>query len=130
MVQVWTGRIGEGGSSEVNTTYKSADTVIGKLLAPSKQIVLGHKHYSGDKRFRSYPKVSDEAYRRRYLEGLRMNFAAHQDMFRELLERDTLTLTCYCAKHKSFCHRYILARYVLPRCARYFGIDYIYRGER
>lgn len=133
MVQLWTGRIGEGGQSEVNTTFKYAKTIergISKLLAPAEAIVKGHKHYAGDMRFRNWDKVSDEAYKQHYLESLRENFDNNRDLFRELLERDVITITCYCGKHKRFCHRYMLAEYVLPRCANYFGLAYRYRGER
>ena len=133
MVQVWTGRIGEGGQSEVNTTFKYAKTIrggISKLLAPSEAIVKGHKHYAGDMRFRKWDKVSDQQYKDRYLESLRDNFRDYPDLFRDLLEREVVTITCYCGKHKRFCHRYMLAEYVLPRCATYFGLSYRYMGER
>ncbi|MEL6406448.1 MAG: hypothetical protein AAFR81_18915 [Chloroflexota bacterium] len=130
MVYVWTGRIGEGKDTEINTTYKSAVSPIGKLLAPEKTIVLGHKHYVGDQRFKNYCKVSDSEYRQRYLSMLRGHFDGNRDMFLELLQRHEITITCYCGKHKSFCHRYLLASYVLPRCASYFKLDYTYMGER
>ena len=133
MVQVWTGRIGEGGQTEVNTTFKFAKTInggISKLLAPSEAIVKGHKHYAGDMRYRKWDKVSDLQYKQRYLESLRGNFDKNRDVFRELLARDVITITCYCGKHKTFCHRYMLAKYVLARCANYFGLEYSYLGER
>jgi hypothetical protein len=50
-------------------------------------------------------------------------------LFRELLEREVVTLTCYCGKDQTYCHRFILACYVLPRCADYFGIPYRCAGE-
>ncbi|MEM9955253.1 MAG: hypothetical protein AAF846_26840 [Chloroflexota bacterium] len=133
MVRVWTGRIGEGGLSEVNTTFKYAKTIdggISKLLAPAEAIVKGHKHHAGDMRFRNWARVSDEEYTDRYLESLRENFAKNREVFRELLERDVITITCYCGKHNRFCHRYLLAEYVLARCATYFGLSYRYMGER
>ena len=81
-------------------------------------------------RFRRWKKVSDEDYKRRCLENIRDNVRDYPDLFRQLLERDVITITCYCGKHKTFCHRYMLADYVLPRCANYFGLSYHYMGER
>ena len=130
MVTMWTGRMGEGGVSAVDTTMKSASTPIGKLLAPTKALVYGHKAWRGDTRFRRYAPVDDATYRRRYLERLRAHFKAQPDLFRELLERETVTLTCYCGKDNPYCHRFILVSYVLPRCAAYFDIPYHYAGER
>jgi hypothetical protein len=51
MVTIWTGRVGAGGASAVDTTLKSASTPIGKLLAPTKALVYGHKAWRGDRRF-------------------------------------------------------------------------------
>ncbi|MEO1666755.1 MAG: hypothetical protein AAFU54_19105 [Chloroflexota bacterium] len=130
MVTVWTGRIGEGGDTEVNTTMGSASTPIGKVLAPTRALVLGHKAFRGDTRFKDYSPIDDDAYREGYLQLIRSRFRANQTLFRTLLERDEITVTCYCGKDKHYCHRFIIARHILPKCAEYFGIDYHYAGER
>lgn len=102
---------------------KSADTPSGKLLAPPKALVHGHKAWRGDRRLQAYLSVDDEAYRERYLKQLRAHFKVQPGLLRELLERETVMLTCYCGSDKNYCHRFILATHVLPRCATHFDIS-------
>lgn len=130
MVTVWTGRIGEGGQTEVNTTVKSADTIIGKVLAPTKELVFGHKAFMGDTRFKHFTPINDEDYRERYLDLIRGRFLSNKPHFRALLKREEITITCYCGKDKHYCHRFIIATHILPKCAEHFGIPYHYAGER
>jgi hypothetical protein len=129
MVKVWTGRIGEGGESEVNTTLISASSIIGKVLAPTKQLVFGHKHYRGDKRFSKFTPIDDATYRKQTISLIRARFVANKSHFHELLTRDETPLTCYCGKAKTYCHRFIIASHILPKCAVYFGIPFLNAGE-
>lgn len=130
MVVVWTGCIGEGGQTEVNTTVTKASTAIGKVLAPTKTLVFGHKSFMGDARFKRFEPIPDEAYREQYIKLIQNRYVANQTLFRTLLERDEITLTCFCGKDKAYCHRFIIATYILPKCAEHFGIAYRYKGER
>ncbi len=130
MVTIWTGRIGEGGQTEVNTTMTRASTAIGKVLAPTKELVFGHKAYRGDARFQDFTSINDEQYRERYLELIRGRFLPNWQHFRDLLERDEVTITCFCGKDKAYCHRHIIVNSILPGCAKRFGISYHYAGER
>ena len=45
-----------------------------------------------------------------------------------LLQREHLTLQCYCVDH-NFCHRTLLARDILPGACRRLGIGYEFSGE-
>jgi|GEM_PF-2975237 len=130
MVTVWTGRIGEGGETEVNTTLTRASTVIGKVLAPTQELVYGHKAYMGDTRFKDFTPINHDQYRERYLELVRGRFLSNEAHFRALLERDEITITCFCGKDKAYCHRHIIVKDILPGCAKHFGIAYRYAGER
>jgi len=130
MVTIWTGRIGEGGQSEVNTTMTRASTTIGKVLAPTSNLVYGHKAYMGDARFQHFTPINDEEYREGYLELIRGRFLPNWQHFRDLLKRDEVTITCFCGKDKAYCHRHIIVNSILPGCAKRFGISYHYAGER
>jgi len=74
MVSIWTGRIGEGGESEINTTMTRASTPIGKVLAPIPKLVYGHKAYLGDARFQHFTPINDAQYREGYLNLVRADF--------------------------------------------------------
>lgn len=130
MVKICTGRIGEGDQTEINTTLKSASTVIGKVLAPTQALVFGHKHYRGDRRFSRFQPIDDDTYRHQYLALIRGRFLPNKAHFQALLLEDEITITCYCSKDKTYCHRFIIAHSILPQCAVYFGIAYFNAGER
>lgn len=44
------------------------------------------------------------------------------------LEREHLTLQCYCVDH-NYCHRTLLARDILPGACARLGIEYEFHGE-
>jgi len=129
MTAIWTSRIGQGGASELNITIGSASRPMGKILAPTKTLVYGHKTYRGDVRFAGYKPLDDAMYREQYLDLIRSRFQRHQSLFRALFERDELTLSCYCRSDQLFCHRHVVAQTILAGCASYFEMAYDYRGE-
>jgi hypothetical protein len=138
-VIVYTGRIQDGWTDLIDTTFKFAERepqVIGAILAPPKYLVFGHKAWRGDKRFSNWQSISTEEYQQQYRAILLKRFYAHPEQFRKLLvgaetdEIRSMTLGCYCPCDTEYCHRFYLAKHVLKGSAAYFGIEYEYRGER
>ena len=128
MLVVKTGRVDQRYADGLDVTMKSG-AGIGKLLAPTKAMVFGYKSGTGDQRFAKYKPLSDAEYTEQYLELLRERFINNDETFHQLVQRKSVTLQCYCGKGK-FCHRRILAEYVLPKLAAYYGIEYQYAGEQ
>ncbi len=128
MCVVYTGRISlKSHPAAVDTTMKSSSGA-GWVFAPTKRLVFGHKAGQGDSRFQNWSPLTDAEYTAQYLDLLRGRFRQNPQAFRSLLEREEVILLCYCKAH-AFCHRYILAETVLPKCAQYFDIPYDYGGE-
>jgi uncharacterized protein YeaO (DUF488 family) len=128
MFVVKTGWVGQQYTDGLDVTMKSG-TGIGVLLAPTKEMVYGYRASTGDQRFAGkYAALSEAEYTEQYLELLRQRFSTNREAFRQLVQRESITLQCYCGKGK-FCHRRILAEYVLPKLAAYYGIEYQYAGE-
>ena len=129
MLVVKTGRVGHRYADGLDVTMKSG-TGIGVLLAPTKAMVYGYKSGVGDQRFAGkYAALSEAEYTEQYLELLRERFIENDEAFYQLVQRKSVTLQCYCGRGK-FCHRRILAEYVLPKLAAYYGIEYQYTGEQ
>lgn len=108
MLKIYTGRINNSDPAALNITIKSANTPIGRYLAPTKDMVYGHKAGQGDIRFSRNTPLSDEQYTERYYALLRPRYKANPELFHELLRRDKIILTCYC-RAGAFCHRHLAA---------------------
>ena len=129
MLVVKTGRVGQRYADGLDVTMKSG-AGSGVLLAPTKAMVYGYKAGTGDQRFAGkYKPLSEAEYTEQYLELLRQRFINNDEAFHQLVQRESITLQCYCGRSK-FCHRRILAEYVLPKLAAYYGIEYQYTGEQ
>ena len=137
-VMVYTGRVQDGWTDLIDTTFKFAGReplAIGAILAP-KYLVFGHKAWRGDKRFANWQPVSTAEYQAQYRAILLKRFHAHPERFRQILVGDetsdsrTMTIGCYCPRDAEYCHRFYLAHHVLKGCAAYFSIDCEYLGER
>ena len=113
MLRVHTAQIGKYyGADALDITIKSAPPE-GRPFAPDRwDMVLGARR----------GRLSADAYRAYYLELMRESYRQHREVWTTVLARDEVTLLCYCAAATPFCHRYILAREILPRLgARYCG---------
>jgi hypothetical protein len=127
MASIYTGRIGNHYVHALNITVKSGSG-LGKLFAPSWEMVCGHKAANGDRRFiGKFPLLNDAEYTHAYLELLRERYRQEADLFARIFEQDYV-LCCYCPSGK-FCHRLILVEQVLPKLALRIGIAYQYKGE-
>jgi uncharacterized protein YeaO (DUF488 family) len=125
---IFTAQIGKyKGADGIDITVGSARG-LGKILAPSKAIVYGHKHYNGDKRYTDYEKVDDKTYRETYRLILIDRYVTNKNNFLAFLRNDEITLMCYCRADK-FCHRHQAAE-ILQKIGLYHGINVILQGER
>lgn len=94
-----------GTDKEGNPVYlKNIDA-----LTPTEPMVKGHKHFDGDTRFASWPKVSDQQYHDQYLAIVEENMDAIKQWYNSIPDDVTIILCCYCAKGK-FCHRQYVAQ--------------------
>jgi len=117
---VKTGRVGDEG---LDITIKSAQG-FGKQLAPTWELVGGHKRWAAEQAGQSppawtlrYEAIDDAEYTQRYLELLRARYRVNRDEWHEFVRaHEEVTLLCYCA-HGKFCHRDIAAD-VLEKVAR------------
>ena len=120
MCVIYTSHIRYQGADGLDITVKSA-TGIGRILAPTWAIVLGVKHWRG------YEPLTPEQYRHQYYALLRERFRADRQPFLDLLERERLTLKCFC-QAGMFCHRH-LAVDILEKIAAANGIAVVRGGE-
>jgi hypothetical protein len=135
-------RVADANRDQVNTTTQSGKSGQGAILSPSWSLVMGHKLHmalaKGDHaeiaRWQ-YDKINnkpitplnDAQYTDGYLALLRERYAKDKRPFLDLLGRDTLTLTCYCAPG-TFCHRHIAVD-VLERVATFHNMPFERGGE-
>jgi hypothetical protein len=89
------------------------------LLAPTRALVYGHKHYNGDSRFLDWPMIDDEQYRLGYLALIEARMPQIIVWYRGLQEDNAvkLVLCCYCSLERprvnglpAFCHRVFVAQ--------------------
>ena len=116
-MRIYTAQIGRGGSGLILDTTVKSGAELGKVLAPTWDIVWGVKR----------GKLSPEEYEVIYLNLLRERFRVNKDAFLEILAHDEITATCYC-RAGAFCHRH-LAVNVLEKIAAHYGISFERGGE-
>jgi len=108
-------------TTDLNITVKSASTPIGKLLAPTWDMVMGYKNGT----------ISEDEYTKQYRHLLSRRFNSNErnnQILREFMARDSVTLLCYC-QPGAFCHRRLLCFDILPRVASHVGVEYEAIGE-
>lgn len=79
------------------------------FLAPTEAMVKGHKHHSGDQRFTSWAKVTDQQYHDQYLAIVERNMAEITAWYNALPDDAVVLLCCYC-RIGTFCHRQFVAK--------------------
>ncbi|MHB8624573.1 MAG: DUF488 family protein, N3 subclade [Aggregatilineales bacterium] len=129
MCIIYTSRIAYIGQDRLDTTVKSG-AGIGKLLAPTWDLVGGIKHHEtegSDPRWVKYTPMTREQYVEGYYALLRKRYKANALPFLALLERERLTICCYCAVG-AFCHRH-LAVDILEKIALAKGMPFARGGE-
>lgn len=129
MCVLFTSRIAYRGIDQLDTTVKSG-AGLGKLLAPTWELVGGVKHHETqgrDQRWVKYAPLTYEQYIDGYYALLRKRYKADATSFLSLLERDRLVVCCYCAAG-AFCHRH-LAVDILGKIAAAKGLPFERGGE-
>jgi uncharacterized protein YeaO (DUF488 family) len=113
-LQIHTARLSYTGPDRLDITRKSADSEIGLLLAPSRQLLC--KYHPGWGGRWNWP-----AYREDYLYELGHRYEERRDAFDALLlDRSEVTLVCYC-RDARFCHRVLAALFLEEKGAVYLG---------
>jgi uncharacterized protein YeaO (DUF488 family) len=105
-LKVYTSQYRYSGSDRLDITVKSGD----KTFSPTWNMVMGHKNHS----------LPDESYIKRYTQLMRNSYKKNKDKWHNLLNRDRVTLVCFCRKG-SFCHRLLLAKILVKLGADYCG---------
>lgn len=118
MITIYTAQMRIDSDNSIDITIKSANTPIGRALAPTWEMVNGIKR----------GQITDDQYTEKYLNLLRhrYRFPEIKELFHGVLKTD-ITLKCYCP-HDAFCHRQI-AKDVLLKIATHIGIQGIDGGE-
>ena len=116
-LHIYTAQIGKyKGPDAHDVTVKSGDI----NFAPTWDIVQAWK--SGEKNW--------ETYTQRYRELMLSSYKRNQRAWHEILEKDVLTLLCYCrADDDKHCHRYLLADFLI-KLGEKIGVNVINEGER
>jgi len=107
MLKVYTGCIKNYTPYNFDVTRKSGHLV----FAPTWEIINDYKD--------GY--ITKEDYTRQYIAMLIESYENYREEWEELLQRDLVVLVCYCKHHISFCHRYILAKFLKVLGAEYLG---------
>lgn len=139
-MEIWTANIIACRDPVIDITVKTGTKGVGACLAPTWELVGGHKHFraknegwplvAGDGKpqwFCQHVPLSNEQYTEKYLTLLRERWKADASPFIELLKCDKLVLGCYCDPDE-FCHRKLAAD-VLIKLASAHKLDAIYNGE-
>lgn len=64
--------------------------------------------------------ITEEEYSLKYHDLMITSWKKHRSAWTDLLNMDEITLVCFCAKG-TFCHRYLLAQYLVKMGAVYLG---------
>jgi uncharacterized protein YeaO (DUF488 family) len=129
MCVIYTSRVGYRGLDRLNITVKSGSGA-GRLFAPTWELVGGIKHQETagqDARWAKYAPLTQDEYSAGYNALVRARYQTAAAPFLELLERERLTLCCYCAAGR-FCHRH-LAVDILEKIAVAQGLSFVRGGE-
>ena len=116
-MRINTAQIGRGGSGLILDTTVKSGAGLGKILAPTWDIVWGVKK----------ARISEQEYETRYLEILRERYKQNKAAFLAILAAEEVTLACYCHTG-AFSHRHIAVN-VLEKIAAHHGIPFECGGE-
>ena len=124
-----TGQMNLRGVNVLDITVKSSGDGLGTILAPTWELVGGHKRHThpDDERWQQYEPLTDEQYSDAYLALLRQRYKTNREAFHQIIEQGMVTLVCYCAA-EGFCHRH-LAKAVLVKIAENIGYEVADTGE-
>jgi uncharacterized protein YeaO (DUF488 family) len=102
----------------VDVTVKKADMTKDYTFSPSWDIVMGHK----------YGRITDDQYKTMYYRMMLRSLKANPAKWKDLLSKGVITLMCFC-KPGEFCHRVLLANFIVLIAAPHFGMTARYEKE-
>lgn len=108
-MNLYTAQYKYSGDDRLDITVKGKDP-IGKIFAPTWKMVMGSKE----------GQISWGQYKDMYRQLMRESYRQHQDIWNEVLNRDEVTLVCFCGPGTD-CHRYLLAEYMVKLGVAYMG---------
>ncbi len=111
-LKIYTSVYSYKGDDRLDITVKGNDP-IGKTFSPTWDMVNKYK----SNRYRAGAKVQ---YMKSYHSLMLQSYKDHRDVWEEVLNRDRVTLVCFC--RTGFCHRLILKDYFVK-------LGGIYKGE-
>ena len=106
-LKVYTGTFNYKGTDRFDITVKTKEH---PEFCPTWNMVMGIKNRT----------MSEEEYTNEYRTLMVNSWKNKKYAWIDLLARDTVTLVCFCKKG-SFCHRYLLADYLVKCGAIYMG---------
>lgn len=116
---IYTAQMRDDSPDTVDTTIKSASEPIGKLLAPTWELLNPYKAGS----------IDDTQYEQRYRTLIASRLQTQQHIVEDYIRtHESITLKCYCAAG-DFCHRHIALEFI-EQVARGMGYEVIRGGER
>jgi hypothetical protein len=140
ILAISTGTIAQRGEQVLNITRKSSGDSLGLILAPTWELVAGHKRsrHPEDKRWQNAKPLTDKQYTDGYLALLRTRYdeeraaekssnGKHKNRFHQIIEMGAVTFVCYCPAD-DFCHRHIAVD-VIKKIAEKLGYDVLELGE-
>jgi uncharacterized protein YeaO (DUF488 family) len=114
-LHIFTAQMGKyRGDDALDVTVKSGDI----NFAPTWDMVSAWKE----------GKIDWAVYSKRYLQLMQQSYKRNRDAWHELLNKDVLTLLCYC-RAGEHCHRYLLAD-LLCKLGEKTGVYVVNEGER
>lgn len=127
-ITIYTAQMSINDPDAIDITVKGDKA--GACLAPTWELVGGHKAAAGHEKFVGKHKpLTDEEYTEAYKELLRERYRKDKQQFLDLLNRERLVLKCYCNSNPdTFCHRHI-AKNILRQIAHAHGIQTRNGGE-
>lgn len=106
-LKVYTSTFGYRGEDRFDITVKTKEHA---AFCPTWDMVMNYKNKS----------MSEEEYTKLYHDMMVESWRKHNHDWRDLLAMNEVTLVCFCPKG-SFCHRYLLAEYLVKCGAEYMG---------
>jgi hypothetical protein len=100
----------------IDTSIKSAKTTLGKLLAPTWDMVMGSKRGT----------LSNSDYTKQYLDLLQKRYLQIQPLVLQLVnfcwaqDKTTVIFQCYC-NNGDFCHTYIIIDWLMDHFPEFFN---------
>ena len=114
-------RVNQNAPGYLNTTVKSSSG-LGRLVAPTWDMVLGFKNHQSSDRFAGTPPITWEEYTLQYMEILERNVT--EDVARKIAahaSNEQLSIACYCRLDTECCHNALLKSFLEEKYPQYFS---------